>query len=163
MQALRYRSSSSGTSLQNYHTDHNRCPFFPDGISSGALPKLPLHPLRRTRDTGALPLQVRLQRVFGQWPERHRAQNPAPSPSGHPLLSGPPTLNDIHQVFTTHATPAHTYHIYHITYHLHTPRQASSLIYTLCNPSTNPDAIKKRARTATAPARGPERRGRSVR
>ena len=27
--------------------------------------------------------------------------NPAPSPSGHPLLSGPPTLNDIHHVFTT--------------------------------------------------------------
>jgi len=27
--------------------------------------------------------------------------NPAPSPSGHPLLSGPPTLNDIHQILTT--------------------------------------------------------------
>ena len=27
--------------------------------------------------------------------------NPAPSPSGHPLLSGPPTLTDIHQIFTT--------------------------------------------------------------
>jgi hypothetical protein len=26
--------------------------------------------------------------------------NPAPSPSGHPLLSGPPTLSDIHQIFT---------------------------------------------------------------
>ena len=26
--------------------------------------------------------------------------NPAPSPSGHPLLSGPPTSNDIHQIFT---------------------------------------------------------------
>ena len=26
--------------------------------------------------------------------------NPAPSPSGHPLLSGPPTLTDIHQIFT---------------------------------------------------------------
>ena len=27
--------------------------------------------------------------------------NPAPSPSGHPLLSGPPTLNDIHQIRPT--------------------------------------------------------------
>eukprot|EP00964_Phaeocystis_antarctica_P150386 scaffold117780_cov39-Phaeocystis_antarctica.AAC.1 len=27
--------------------------------------------------------------------------NPAPSPSGHPLLSGPPTLTDIHQIFTS--------------------------------------------------------------
>ena len=26
--------------------------------------------------------------------------NPAPSPSGHPLLSGRPTLTDIHQIFT---------------------------------------------------------------
>eukprot|EP00964_Phaeocystis_antarctica_P136712 scaffold101175_cov45-Phaeocystis_antarctica.AAC.1 len=26
--------------------------------------------------------------------------NPAPSPSGHPLLSGPPTLSDIHRIFT---------------------------------------------------------------
>jgi hypothetical protein len=31
--------------------------------------------------------------VFGQNVTEH---NPAPSPSGHPLLSGPPTLNDIH-------------------------------------------------------------------
>ena len=28
--------------------------------------------------------------------------NPAPSPSGHPLLSGPPTLTDIQQIFTVH-------------------------------------------------------------
>ena len=28
--------------------------------------------------------------------------NPAPSPSGHLLLSGPPTLNDIHQIFPRH-------------------------------------------------------------
>jgi hypothetical protein len=35
--------------------------------------------------------------VFGQNVTEH---NPAPSPSGHPLLSGPPTLNDIHQIFT---------------------------------------------------------------
>ena len=35
--------------------------------------------------------------------------NPAPSPSGHPLLSGPPTSNDIHQIFTgsTRATGQH--------------------------------------------------------
>jgi hypothetical protein len=33
--------------------------------------------------------------VFGQNVTEH---NPAPSPSGHPLLSGPPTLNDIHQI-----------------------------------------------------------------
>jgi hypothetical protein len=32
--------------------------------------------------------------VFGQNVTEH---NPAPSPSGHPLLSG---LNDIHQIFT---------------------------------------------------------------
>ena len=31
--------------------------------------------------------------------------NPAPSPSGHPLLSGPPTLTDIHQIFTIYSTP----------------------------------------------------------
>jgi hypothetical protein len=37
--------------------------------------------------------------VFGQNVTEH---NPAPSPSGHPLLSGPPTLNDIHQIFTEH-------------------------------------------------------------
>ena len=36
--------------------------------------------------------------MFGQNVTEH---NPAPSPSGHPLLSGPPTLNDIHQIFTT--------------------------------------------------------------
>jgi hypothetical protein len=36
--------------------------------------------------------------VFGQNVTEH---NPAPSPSGHPLLSGPPTLNDIHQIFTS--------------------------------------------------------------
>jgi len=35
--------------------------------------------------------------MFGQNVDEH---NPAPSPSGHPLLSGPPTLNDIHQIFT---------------------------------------------------------------
>ena len=42
---------------------------------------------------------VRLVRVRVR-PERHRAQSCAPSPSGHPLLSGPPTLHDIHQIFT---------------------------------------------------------------
>ena len=35
--------------------------------------------------------------MFGQNVTEH---NPAPSPSGHPLLSGPPTLKDIHQIFT---------------------------------------------------------------
>ena len=35
--------------------------------------------------------------MFGQNVDEH---NPAPLPSGHPLLSGPPTLNDIHQIFT---------------------------------------------------------------
>merc|ERR1719272_727404 len=35
--------------------------------------------------------------VFGQNMTEH---NPAPSPSGHPLLSGPPTFTDIHQIFT---------------------------------------------------------------
>jgi hypothetical protein len=35
--------------------------------------------------------------VFDQNVTEH---NPAPSPSGHPLLSGPPTLRDIHQIFT---------------------------------------------------------------
>ena len=35
--------------------------------------------------------------VFGQ---NMTEQNPAPSPSGHPPLSGPPTLTDIHQIFT---------------------------------------------------------------
>eukprot|EP00964_Phaeocystis_antarctica_P000634 scaffold350_cov55-Phaeocystis_antarctica.AAC.3 len=35
--------------------------------------------------------------LFGQNMTEH---NPAPSPSGHPLLSGPPTLTDIHQIFT---------------------------------------------------------------
>jgi hypothetical protein len=53
--------------------------------------------------------------VFGQNVTEH---NPAPSPSGHPLLSGsiylylsiylslyPPTLNDIHQIFTSLGCP----------------------------------------------------------
>ena len=35
--------------------------------------------------------------LFGQ---NMTEYNPAPSPSGHPLLSGPPTLIDIHQIFT---------------------------------------------------------------
>ena len=35
--------------------------------------------------------------VFGQ---NMIENNPAPSPSGHPLLSGAPTTNDIHQIFT---------------------------------------------------------------
>ena len=34
----------------------------------------------------------RAQRLFGQ---NMTEYNPAPSPSGHPLLSGPPTLTDI--------------------------------------------------------------------
>ena len=36
--------------------------------------------------------------LFGQNMTEH---NPAPSPSGHPLLSDPPTLRDIHQIFTS--------------------------------------------------------------
>ena len=41
-----------------------------------------------------------------QSPELHVRQNvaelnPAPSPSGHPLLSGPPNFGDIPQIFTT--------------------------------------------------------------
>eukprot|EP00964_Phaeocystis_antarctica_P067670 scaffold40955_cov101-Phaeocystis_antarctica.AAC.1 len=40
--------------------------------------------------------------VFGQNMTEH---NPAPSPSGHPLLSGPPTLTDIHQIFTWRGPP----------------------------------------------------------
>jgi hypothetical protein len=40
--------------------------------------------------------------VFGQNVTEH---NPAPSPSGHPLLSGPPTLNDIHQIFISWGEP----------------------------------------------------------
>eukprot|EP00964_Phaeocystis_antarctica_P032716 scaffold18539_cov54-Phaeocystis_antarctica.AAC.2 len=32
--------------------------------------------------------------------------NPAPSPSGHTLLSGPPTSNDIHQIFSPRPCPA---------------------------------------------------------
>ena len=47
---------------------------------------------------------------FSAWtlqsPELHVRQNvaelnPAPSPSGHPLLSGPPNFGDIPQIFTT--------------------------------------------------------------
>ena len=54
------------------------------------LPKLPLVPLRpETRTT------PQFNYPFGQVFTEH---NPAPSPSGHPLLSGPPTLNDIHQI-----------------------------------------------------------------
>ena len=37
-----------------------------------------------------------LDYMFGQLVTKH---NPAPSPSGHPLLSGPPTVTDIHQTF----------------------------------------------------------------
>ena len=33
--------------------------------------------------------------LFGQ---NMTEYNPPPSPSGHPLLSGPPTLNDIYQM-----------------------------------------------------------------
>ena len=40
--------------------------------------------------------------VFGQNMTEH---NPALSPSGHPLLSGPPTLNHIHQIFGHAAYP----------------------------------------------------------
>jgi hypothetical protein len=59
------------------------------GIPSAVrpLPKLPL-PLRPAHVPYLL---VRVyQYVFGQNVTEH---NPAPSPSGHPLLSGPPTLN----------------------------------------------------------------------
>jgi hypothetical protein len=41
--------------------------------------------------------------MFGQNVTEH---NPAPSPSGHPLLSGPPTLNDIRQIFDTRVARA---------------------------------------------------------
>ena len=40
--------------------------------------------------------------MFGQNVTEH---NPAPSPSGHPLLSGPPTFNDIHQIYSPLDTP----------------------------------------------------------
>ena len=43
--------------------------------------------------------------MFGQNFTEH---NPAPSPSGHPLLSGPPTLNDIHHIDGTRYSPIHT-------------------------------------------------------
>ena len=56
------------------------------------LPKLPLPPRPDTGPTS------QFDYVFGQNVTEH---NPAPSPSGHPLLSGPPTLNDIHQIFTS--------------------------------------------------------------
>ena len=63
--------------------------------------------------------------------------NPAPSPPGHPLLSGPPTLNDIHQIFITrHNAPCvygwlATYRYHTLRFHenrvpgawLDTPRQ----------------------------------------
>ena len=39
--------------------------------------------------------------MFGHNVTEH---NPAPSPSGHPRLSGPPALNDIHQIFTSRHT-----------------------------------------------------------
>ena len=40
--------------------------------------------------------------------------NPSPSPSGPPLLSGPPTLIDIHQIFTKHKATTHPGQTEHI-------------------------------------------------
>ena len=57
------------------------------------LPKLPLLVRPETRTTPSD------NYVFGQNMTEH---NPAPSPSSHPLLSGPPTLNDIHQNSDVH-------------------------------------------------------------
>ena len=56
------------------------------------LPKLPLVPLRpETRTT------PQFNYLSGQNATEH---NPAPSPSGQPLLSAPPTETEIHQGFT---------------------------------------------------------------
>eukprot|EP00964_Phaeocystis_antarctica_P003296 scaffold1753_cov90-Phaeocystis_antarctica.AAC.3 len=66
------------------------------GMSRGAPPELPVGTITRLRK----PQQT--EYVFGQNMTEH---NPAPSPSGHPLLSGPPTLSDIHQIFTVSIKP----------------------------------------------------------
>ena len=52
-----------------------------------------------TRTTSSM----RTTYLFGQ---NMTEYNPAPPPSGHPLLSGPPTLTDIHQIFTRRWPPA---------------------------------------------------------
>ena len=41
--------------------------------------------------------QILTGNAIGQKVTKH---NPTPSPSGHPLLSGPPTVTEIHQTFT---------------------------------------------------------------
>ena len=66
---------------------------FPDGIPSGAVAaKTPATSTARGAD-----YLLDDNYLFGQ---NMTEYNPAPSPSGHPLLSGPPTLIDIHQIFT---------------------------------------------------------------
>ena len=37
--------------------------------------------------------------------QNNTEHNPGPSPSGHPLLSGPPTLTDIHQICSLEWVP----------------------------------------------------------
>ena len=71
-----------------------------------------VRPLRNLLISPASPL---LEAYYGHGPEtrttsstrttcsataRTSPSNPAPSPSGHPLLSGPPTFNESHQIFT---------------------------------------------------------------
>ena len=58
-----------------------------------SLPKLPLLLRPETRTDYLFDADYLLGQNMTEY-------NPAPSPSGHPLLSGPPTLNDIHQIFT---------------------------------------------------------------
>eukprot|EP00964_Phaeocystis_antarctica_P079132 scaffold49265_cov71-Phaeocystis_antarctica.AAC.4 len=60
------------------------------------------HPRKRRRETltqhpQTLSLQGAYFRPFPEYVfgQNMTENNPAPSPSGHPLLSGPPTLTDI--------------------------------------------------------------------
>ena len=62
--------------------------------SDPAVRSLPKLPLPTARDADYL---LDAAYVFGQNMTEH---NPAPSPSSHPLLSCPPTVTDIHQIFT---------------------------------------------------------------
>ena len=86
-----------------YGLQPGRCAFFPDGIPSQRCGrcKTPATSTRLRPETRTTSSVLDGRRGLHVLPQNITEHNPAPSPSGHPLLSGPPTGNDIHQMFTT--------------------------------------------------------------
>ena len=90
-----------------------------------------LRPDSETRTTSCLLLldgRRGLHVLLPHRPQNITEHNPAPSPSGHPLLSGPPTGNDIHSCSPREAAPQPNLHAN--TQHLAAIRRLRAFRYT---------------------------------